>query len=289
MLGLEFKILAVGAAAAEDTPDGRPLGQHLLYLELPSDMPGSDSRARVSVYRCKPCHSAHDIDDFPKHLPAALSKYVLHSFGRKCPPLSVAAEDVVHSPDSLDLDFISEHQLVRGRGGFLAILFKAHWVGLSTPSWEREDDLQQFRGKILRYWDSDICQRVQGNRAYRVAPARRELARMRGERYFEYGYDLIPRDVWLRRFSSSPLPVNARFWYKSSDGLWWSGKISAKQDDTYIVRLIDDPTPKRLRLLQVFYNSALDAPVGSWCLEKHRSTPLGADTGVGRVAPLAST
>ena len=78
-----FKILAVGPASAADTPDGRPLGSHLLYLELLSDMPGSDSRARVSVYRCKPCHSAHDIDDFPAHLPAALSKCVLHSLFRQ--------------------------------------------------------------------------------------------------------------------------------------------------------------------------------------------------------------
>ena len=85
-----FQILAVGPAAVADTPDGRPLGSHLLYLELPSDMPGPKSRARVSVYRCKPCHSAHDIDDFPAHLPAALSKYVLHSFGKKCPPSNLS-------------------------------------------------------------------------------------------------------------------------------------------------------------------------------------------------------
>ena len=195
-----FQILAVGPADAADTPDGRPLGSHLLYLELPSDMPGPESRARVSVYRCKPCHSAYDIDDFPAHLPAALSKYVLHSFGKKCPPSNIAAEDVVPSPDLLELDYISEHQLVRGRGGFMAVLFKAHWVGLRTPSWEREADLDMFRRKILLYWDGKICQRVsaQGNRAYRVArtcAARRELARLRGERYFDYGYDPISCDT----------------------------------------------------------------------------------------------
>ena len=251
-----FKILAVGPAAASGTPDGRPLGSHLLYLELPSDMPGADSRARVSVHRCKPCHSAHDIDDLPAHLPAALSKYVLHSFGTKCPPSSVDAEDVAPSPEFLELDHISEHQLVRGRGGFLAVLFKAHWIGLATPSWEREADLHQFRRKILLYWSGDVCQRIQGNRAYRVArscAAHRELARLRGDRYFDYGYDLVSHDIWSRLFSSSPLPINARFWYKSRDGLWWSGKISTKQDDHYIVRLLDDPGPKRLRLPHDFY------------------------------------
>ena len=118
-----FKILAIGPAAAADTPDGRPSESHLLYLELPSDMLGSDSCARVSVYRCKPCHSAHDIYDFPVHLPVALSKYVLHSFGRKCPPSTIAAEDVVTSLKFFELDYISEHQLVSGRGGFMAVLF----------------------------------------------------------------------------------------------------------------------------------------------------------------------
>lgn len=285
-----FQILAVGPAAAADTPDGRPLGSHLLYLDLPSDMPGSTSRARVSVYRCKPCHSAHDIDDLPAHLPAALSKYVLHSFGRKCPPFSIGAEDVEPSPEFLELEHISEHQIVRGQGGFLAVLFKAHWVGLATPSWERETDLQQFRRHILLYWDGKACQRIQGNRAYRVArsrAARRELARTRADRYFDYGYNLIPHNVWLRLFSSASLPINARFWYKSTDGLWWSGKNSTKQDASYIVRLFDDPAPKRLRLPHELYDTALGAPVGSWCLEKHRSSSLGADTGLGRVAPLA--
>ena len=172
----------------------------------------------------------------------------------------------------------------------MAALFKAQWVGFSTLSWEREADLDQFRLKILLYWDGKVCQHIQGNRVYRTArtrAARRELARIRGERYFDYGYALITRDVWSSRFSFSPLPINARFWYKSSDGLWWSGKISTKQDDYYVVRLLDDPAPKRLRLRPELYATALDAAVGSWCLEKHRSTPLGADSGVGRVAPLA--
>lgn len=254
-------------------------------------MPGSDSRSRVSVYRCKPCHSAHDITDFPKHLPAAISKYVLHSFGVKCPPINIMAEDVVPSLDTLSVDYISAHQLVRGRGGFLAVLYKTHWIGLGTPSWEREADLDQHhRRTILLYWSGTVFQQMQGNRAYRVARSRaahRELARSRGERYFGYGYTLVPPDLWLRRFSSSPLPVNARFWYRARDGLWWSGKISTRQDDSYIVRLLDDPSPKRLRLPSASYATALDAPVGSWCLEKHRSTPLGVDTGVGRVAAPA--
>ena len=37
------KILAVGACFAVETPDGSPLGKNLLFLDLPSDLPGSDA------------------------------------------------------------------------------------------------------------------------------------------------------------------------------------------------------------------------------------------------------
>lgn len=86
-----FRILAVGPAAAEDTPDHRPPGPNLVYLELPSGMPGSDSRARVFVHRCNSCHSFHDVNGFPPHLPADLSKYALHPFGGNCPPFNITA------------------------------------------------------------------------------------------------------------------------------------------------------------------------------------------------------
>ena len=42
-----FKILAVGPDA--EGPDGRLVAAKLLYLELPSDMPGKESKRRVSV------------------------------------------------------------------------------------------------------------------------------------------------------------------------------------------------------------------------------------------------
>ena len=44
-----FKILAVGSAPASAIPDGQPLHDKLLYFDLPSDMPGRDSKHRVSV------------------------------------------------------------------------------------------------------------------------------------------------------------------------------------------------------------------------------------------------
>ena len=60
------KVLAVGPRSSADAPDGSPLGAKLLYLDLPSDMPGADARRRVSVQRCKPCANPHDRGGMPK-------------------------------------------------------------------------------------------------------------------------------------------------------------------------------------------------------------------------------
>ena len=50
-----FKIPAVGPAQAADTPDGRHLGDKLLYLDLPLNISGPAAKPRVTAARCKPC------------------------------------------------------------------------------------------------------------------------------------------------------------------------------------------------------------------------------------------
>ncbi|CAB1106230.1 unnamed protein product [Ectocarpus sp. CCAP 1310/34] len=221
-----YKVLAVGPTSADATPDGRPLARKLLYLDLPSDLSGPAARCRVSVLRCKPCRYPYETDDLPQSLPAELSHFVLHSFGDKCPPFPVTVDDVSVPVGRLEVDYISGHQLVRGRSGVLAVLYQTHWVGLTTPSWEGESDLDQFRRRIILNWSREACQSKQGNCTYRVArtrAAQRELARNRGERFLPPGADLVLNVTWLRRFSTSPLPVGARLWYKARDGLWWTG------------------------------------------------------------------
>ncbi|CAB1106512.1 unnamed protein product [Ectocarpus sp. CCAP 1310/34] len=156
-----YKVLAVGPTSADATPDGRPLAHKLLYLDLPSDLSGPAARCRVSVLRCKPCRNPYETDDLPQSLPAELSRYVLHSFGDKCPPFHVTADDVSVPVGRLEVDYISGHQLVRGRSGVLAVLYQTHWVGLTTPSWERESDLDLFRRHILLYWSREACQSKQ--------------------------------------------------------------------------------------------------------------------------------
>ena len=41
----------------------------------------------------------------------------------------------------LEVEQITGHQSVQGRGGVIAMLYMTHWAGLSEPSWEREMDL----------------------------------------------------------------------------------------------------------------------------------------------------
>ena len=92
------------------------------------------------------CHNPSDDSDIPKYLPAGLSKYVLHSFTDKPPPFHPTTEDVVKSGIPVDIEKITGHQLVRGWGGKLAVMYETHWEGLSSITWELEIDLKTSRG-----------------------------------------------------------------------------------------------------------------------------------------------
>ena len=278
-----FKILAVGPTPASDTPDGRPLHQKLLYLDFPSDLPGRNSKCRVSVVRCKPCRNPDDTDDIPKHLPAGISTYVLNSSSTKSPPYHVTLDDVSPPPERFEVQQISGHQHVRGRRGVMAVLYENHWTGLFSPSWEREMDLQDFRPHILRYWSGTPTQHRQTNRLYRqmrIGAARRELSRSRGEIFLAPGYSLVPPTLWLQHFSFSPLPSGAHIWYKARNGLWWLGKIAhcaspdASSSNTHIVRFLDDPGPIKIDLSPTSYTTSRGAIFGSWCLQRHQAGGL---------------
>ena len=186
-----YKILAVGPCSAAETPDGSPLGSNLLYLGLPSDLPGSDARRREAIERCKSCANPHDSGDMPKYLPAGLTQCVLNKFSKKPPKYHVAQDDVSTPLQRLEVEQITGHQSVRGRGGVIAVLYKTHWAGLSEPSWEREMDLHLSCSHILRYWAGTPDQHCQTNRLYRrmrIGAAQRELSRNNGERFLGPGY-----------------------------------------------------------------------------------------------------
>ena len=146
-----YKVLAVGPCFSADAPDGSPLGDNLLYLDLPSDLPGSNACRRVAIERCKSCDNPHDSSGMPKYLPAGLTQYVLNNIPKKSPPYHVTQDNVSAPLRRLEEEKITGHQSVRGRSGVIAVLYKTHWVGLSEPSWEREMDIQLSRTHILRY------------------------------------------------------------------------------------------------------------------------------------------
>ena len=147
-----FKIVAVGPSPAATQPDGRPLGDKLLYLDLPSNLSGPAAKPRVTVARWKPCANPYDVDDMPRHLPAGLTQYVLHAFATKSPPYHVTTDDIATPPVLIDVTKITGHQCVRGRGGAITVLHETHWDSILRPTWERELDPQAFRHHILSYW-----------------------------------------------------------------------------------------------------------------------------------------
>ena len=204
-----YKVPAVGPCSSAETPDGSPLGDNLLYVDLPSDLPGSETRRRVAIERCKPYANPHDSSDMPKHLPAGLTQYVLTNFSKKSAPHDVTQDDVSAPPQLLEGEKITRHQSVRGRGGVMVVLYKMHWVGLSEPSWVRELDFHLSRSHILRYWAGTPDQHRQTNRLYRrmrISAAQRELSRNNGERFLVPGYACVPRAEWLRRYDDTVLP-----------------------------------------------------------------------------------
>ena len=105
-----------------DTPDGCPLGDKLLFWDLPSDMPGPDARWRVSE-RFKPCTNPHDHGDMSRHLPTGLTLYVLNNSKK---PHHVTQDDVLIPLQLLEVEKITGHQSVLGRGGVIASMYETH-------------------------------------------------------------------------------------------------------------------------------------------------------------------
>ena len=167
--------------------------------------------------------------DIPKYIPAGLKQYVLNNFSKKSPPYHIIQDEFSTTLQRLEVEQITDHQSVRGRGGVIAVLYKTHWAGLSEPSWEREKDLHLSRYHISRYWAGNPDQHRQTNRLYRrmrIGAAQRKLSRNNGERFLAPGYACVPRADWLRRHHDTVIPKEAHNWYKGDDGLWWLVKIS---------------------------------------------------------------
>ena len=136
------------------------------------------------------------------------------TFSKKPLPYHVTQDDVSAPLQQLEVEKITRHQSVRGRGGIIAVLYKTHSVGISEPSWEREMDLHLSRSHILRCWTGAPDQHRQTNRLYRrmrIGAAHGRLSRKNGERLLAPGYAFVLRAEWLRRYHDTVLPRGAKF------------------------------------------------------------------------------
>lgn len=68
-----FKVSAVGLSSAAGTPDGQPLGDKLLYPNLPSNLSGLAAKPLITAACCTPCANPYDADNMPPHLLANAS------------------------------------------------------------------------------------------------------------------------------------------------------------------------------------------------------------------------
>ena len=272
-----FKVLRVGPCAS--APDGQPVGDKLLYLELPPGLRGPSAKRRVSVMRCKLCVNPHDTEDRPRYLPAGFTEYVLASTAEKSPPFHATVDDVELALDveRLEVDVIVAHQFVRGWGGRISVLYETRWVGLSSTSWERETDLQRSRRAILTYWAGNPVQSGSLSHArylrMRQGAALREIHRERGERFVAKGYGLVSRKQFLRTFSHDSRLKGAHVWYKDKDSRWWLGVIHTvgSVDMPFVVRFLDDPGPMKIALRRELYSTESTAARFSWCLQRRKS------------------
>ena len=233
------------------------------------------------------CHNPSDDSDIPKYLPAGLSKYVLHSFTDKSSPFHPTTEDVVKSGIPVDIEKITGHQLVRRRGGKLAVMYETHWEGLSSITWEREIDLKNFSRHILEYWMSTPRQMKGVNSKYsakRRAQTHRAYWRHQNKYYLEQGYHLVSYSTWEKKFRGRRVPLQAFFWWKNHQG-WWVGQVKAWDRDVYdqyFVRFHDDPEPSQVMLAEEFYTTDVDGVPGSWCLQSHVREGIFRDADMSR-------
>ncbi|CAM9862787.1 unnamed protein product [Sphacelaria rigidula] len=273
-----WEILPVGPSAT--APDKSPVGAKLLYLDFPTDEPGLKPKNRVSMLRCKPCIPPHDSSDMPKQLPVGLSQYVFTKYAIKTPSYHMTVEDADAPLERVEVDRISGHQLVRGRGGKIAVMYQTHWKGIMRVTWEREVDLRHCRREILLYWVGDTVQHRPLNKRYRSmrkGAAARELAREHSARFVVAGYSVLSRSQYMQCFHGIRLPKGAFFWYMALDSLWWLGKIhfvDPASDHSYFIRFFDDPSPLKISLDDAYYTEEPTARRGSWCLQRHDQVEL---------------
>lgn len=98
-----------------------PPGPHFSELELSLGQPGRDAKPHALVLRGKPCLYPHARRATPRHLSAGLTSCFLTRFATTCPQHLITPENVDATIESLAVERINGHQVVRGRGRQLAL------------------------------------------------------------------------------------------------------------------------------------------------------------------------
>ena len=116
-----LKHLAVGPAPSDSTPDGRPLAAKLTCLDFPNDMLGVDAHCRVSVAWSKPYESPHDTTDLPDTFPLDGRNTPTTTTPPNPPPPRHRRRRI--SVERMQIDKLSTHPSVRGRGGVIVFIY----------------------------------------------------------------------------------------------------------------------------------------------------------------------
>ena len=145
-----YKLLAAGPCSAAETLDGSPLGNNLIFFDLPSDLPGADARRHVAIERCKPCANPHSSGDMLEYVPAGLTQYVLKIF-QEVPAVPRHSRGRLDSPPTAGggadhRSFVGTGARWRHRGAK-----QDAWGGFSEPFWQRKMGLHVSRSLILYY------------------------------------------------------------------------------------------------------------------------------------------
>lgn len=174
--------------------------------------------------------------------------------------------------ERLDIERITAHRIVRGDGGFIAVMHQTHWGELLLPTLECELNLQPSHRMILLYWAGSPVQHQQANHRYRqmrTAAAARELARDKDHRHLAAGYTVVRHDLLRAHFRTSALPVAVYAGYHALDGLWWLDVVSQTKRTTgqYVLRFVDILGPTVVSLSTAAYCTEIKDAISSWCLE----------------------
>ena len=152
--------------------DGREIGPKLVLLGIRSDEPGHRGmNGRVSVHGCKKYYK-HGGATAPRFLSWAMSNYIINKHSELSPPFHLTTDDVTAELDTHRVTprTPTRHRLTRGMGGKIAVQYSTYWDYIERPTWEHEEELQQYGNLVVSYWAGEPVQVKGENAKYRRCP-----------------------------------------------------------------------------------------------------------------------